>query len=255
MHRLRTGRYVMDPDLPAPPRWSDGTQASLVESVLRRIPLPAFYFAEDDQGRTIVVDGLRRLSTLSRFLADDLCLELPDCPELHGRRFHDLPQKLKNRIADCGLVCHVITYETPERVRPDLLALVNSGAPLTRQQMRNLYYRGPGTRFLREYASAAIFEETIGGSLDPATMRDREYIHRFCAFRLRTPAGYRGDMDVFLAETLAQMNDLDETQLSALGEALCRALRNNRFLFGRQAFRMHSPGQQRRGVINAPLGR
>lgn len=253
MRRLRTGRYVMDPDFHEDFRWDEGAQAKLVESVLRRIPLPPFYFAEDDRGRTIVVDGLRRLSTLRGFLANDLRLGLPDCPELHGRRFDDLPQKLRNRLADCSLVCHVIAYETPERVRLDLLELVNSGAPLTRQQMRNSLYGGTGTRFLREQASTAIFVETTGASLDPETMRDREYIHRFCAFRLRTPSRYRGDMDDFLAEALRQMNDLDETELSALGKALDRALRNNRLLFGRQSFRKHSPGQDRRGVLVLPL--
>lgn len=253
MRRLRTGRYVMDPDFHANFRWDEGTQAKLIESILRRIPLPAFYFAEDDQGRTIVVDGLRRLSTISRFLADDLRLGLPACPELRGRRFADLPQKLRNRITDFGLVCQVIAHGTPERVRLDILELVNSGAPLTRQQMRNSLYSGAGTRFLRKHAAGAAFREAAGDSLDSKTMRDREFIHRFCAFRLRTPARYRGDMDVFLAETLAQMNDLDETQLSTLGEAFDRALENNRPLFGRHAFRMHSPGQDRRGILDAPL--
>lgn len=253
IRRIRSGQYVLDPDFQRDFLWSDATQAKLIESVLLRIPLPVFYLAEDTEGRMIVVDGLQRLSTFRRFLDNKFRLRLPDRPELDGRRFNDLPQKLKNRVEDFNLICYVITSNAPERARLDIFERVNSGVPLTRQQMRNSLYQGAGTRFLRDHASTPLFKDATGASLNTKTMRDREFINRFCAFRILTPARYAGDMDVFLADALISMNSMDAGRLSSLGDALDRALRHNHFLFGRNAFRKHVPDQEWRGIINASL--
>lgn len=43
-------------------------KSRLIESILLQIPLPAFYFAEDKNGRMRVVDGLQRLSTVRDYV-------------------------------------------------------------------------------------------------------------------------------------------------------------------------------------------
>lgn len=45
--------------------WTSGQKSRLIESILLRIPLPAFYFSSDEQGGLQVVDGLQRLSTFT----------------------------------------------------------------------------------------------------------------------------------------------------------------------------------------------
>src|SRR6266478_137560 len=50
--------------------WNDGAQSRLIESLLIRIPLPAFYLDATDEEKWVVVDGLQRLSTLKRFVID-----------------------------------------------------------------------------------------------------------------------------------------------------------------------------------------
>lgn len=251
--RIHSGQYVLDPDFQRDFIWDDARQAKLIESVLLRIPLPVFYLAEDPEGRMIVVDGLQRLSTFRRFVDNDFKLRLPDRPDLHGLRFKDLPQKLKNRLEDCNLICYVITSEAPERARLDIFERVNSGVALTRQQMRNSLYQGPGTRFLRDHATSAVFKDVTTGSLNPKIMRDREFINRFCAFNLLTPDQYPGEMDTFLAAALVKMNGLDSSRLSSLSDEFNAALRNNQLLFGRNAFRKHVPDQDWRGILNASL--
>ena len=253
IRRIRTGRYVMDPDFQRDFLWDETRQAKLIESVLLRIPLPVSYLAEDSDGRMIVVDGLQRLSTFRRFLDNKLRLRLPDRSELDGSRFDDLPPKLQNRVEDCNLICYVITSKAPDRARLDIFERVNSGVALTRQQMRNSLYQGAGTRFLRDQAATSVFKEVTGHSLNPKTMRDREFINRYCAFQLLTTAGYPSEMDTFLAAALVEMNDLEPVRLSSLEQALRRALRNNQLLFGRNAFRKHAPDQEWRGIINASL--
>ncbi len=249
--RIDQGSYVMDPDFQRDFIWPEDKQSKLIESVIMRIPLPVFYMAEDDEGRMVVVDGLQRLSTFSRFMRDELKLNLPDRQELHRKRFSDLASKLQNRVEDCNLIFYIIDAKVPERARLDIFERVNSGETLTRQQMRNSLFMGCGTRFLKAESRTKIFLRATGGSLNQKKMRDREFVNRFCAFQLLDLDEYRGDMDKFLADCLRRMNRMDEPELSRLSAEFRRGLANNFTLFDRHAFRKHEPGQERRGIINA----
>lgn len=253
LRRIEQGMYVMDPDFQRDFIWNEVKQSKLIESVLMRIPLPVFYIAENLDGRMVVVDGLQRLSTFKNFVKDGLRLRLPDRPELDGKRFADLSPKLRNRVEDCNLILYLIDAKAPERARMDIFERVNGGTPLTRQQMRNCLYMGPATRFLKEEAAKPLFIEATGRSLNPDSMRDREFINRFCGFQLFPLDDYRGDMDDFLAKTLKEMNQRKNPDLETLSARLRRGLANNLKVFGNHAFRKHFEGQDGRNVINASL--
>ena len=249
--RIGQGRFVMDPDFQRDFIWDDAQQSKLIESVMMRIPLPVFYLAEDLQGRMVVVDGLQRLSTFRRFVDNELRLRLRDRPELDGQRFQDLPPKLQNRVEDCNLILYIIDAKAPDQTRLDIFDRVNSGVPLTRQQMRNCLYMGEATRFLRRESESDLFKQATGGSLRWKTMRDREFVNRFCAFQILDLGKYR-DMDEFLAQCLTEMNEHTDV-LSVLSDQFEITLGNNLHLFGRHAFRKHVPGQENRSVLNASI--
>ena len=250
MRRIDRNTYILDPDFQREFLWPPDKQSKLIESVILRIPLPVFYMAEDEEGRMVVVDGLQRLSTFRRFVKDELPLDLPERGELHRKKFSDLPPKLKNRVEDCNLTFYIIDSKVPERARLDIFERVNSGVPLTRQQMRNCLFMGAATKFLKEESQTDIFIQSTGGSLNRLTMRDREFVNRFCAFRLLDRDDYRGDMDDFLAKCLRRMNEMDEAELSQLSRRFRRGLENNHMLFGEHAFRK-SREPDRRSVLNA----
>lgn len=253
IRRIEKGSFVMDPDFQRDFIWAEDKQSKLIESVLMRIPLPVFYLAEDDEGRLVVVDGLQRLSTFQRFVNSKLRLRLPGQVELNKKRFKDLSPKLQNRIEDCNLILYVIDAKVPERARLDIFERVNSGVPLTRQQMRNCLYMGPATRFMKAEAQSELFLQATGESLNALQMRDREFVNRFCAFRLLSLEEYRGDMDAFLADALRRMNSMREEHLITLANEFHSGLANNFLVFGKHAFRKHSHGQTWRSVINASL--
>ncbi len=255
LRRIDQENFIMDPDFQRDFIWSEAQQSKLIESVLMRIPLPVFYIAENEDGRMVVVDGLQRLSTFKSFVSDRrLRLRLPEQHELNRKRFGDLSARLQNRIEDCNLTLYVIDSKAPERARLDIFERVNSGVRLTRQQMRNCLYTGQGTRFLRDEAEQELFVAAIGNSLNRAQMRDREFINRFCGFQLLSLDEYRGDMDLFLSQTLKKMNSLEPEELNDLSRQLRQGLANNFKLFGRYAFRKHTEGRDtRRSFINASL--
>jgi hypothetical protein len=255
VRRIDQGSFVMDPDFQRAFLWDDDKQSKLIESVLMRIPLPVFYLAEDAQGRMIIVDGLQRLSTFVRYIKNGLALKLPHHKDLNKKKFGDLSPKLQNRIEDCNLVLYIVDAKVPERARLDIFERVNSGVPLTRQQMRNSIYMGPATAFLKREASTDLFRQATGNSLRSDTMRDREFVNRFCAFRLLDLDSYsnKDEMDGFLARSLTHMNQLSEAQLHNLSTQFRNSLQNNFAVFGEHSFRKHQRGQQRRGVVNASL--
>lgn len=254
LRRIEQGNYIMDPDFQRDFIWGPEKQSKLIESVLMRIPLPVFYIAENEDGKMVVVDGLQRLSTFRKFLREGGRLTLPKQGKLNGKRFAELDNKLQNRIEDCNLTLYIIDSKAPDRARLDIFERVNGGEPLTRQQMRNSLYMGPGTRLLREEADRPLFLEATGKSLNRAQMRDREFINRFCGFKLLPLKNYRGDMDLFLSQTLIELNGFDQEDRLRVAHQLQTGLRNNLELFGKYAFRKHPENYSgHRRPINASL--
>jgi hypothetical protein len=255
VRRIRDGRFIMDPDFQRAFIWSTEKQSKLVESIIMRIPLPVFYLAEREDGRTVVVDGLQRLTTFLRYLDGALVLkELRLATELNGSTFSQLPTKLQNRIEDTQLILYLIDSKVPEQAKLDIFDRVNGGVPLTRQQMRNSIYCGSATRWLKKEVETIEFQRATGGSLDSLTMRDRECANRFCAFTLLGPSDYiRGDMDAFLAAALKQMNRTSDETLDTLSTAFRRSLNNNYQIFRDHSFRKHRSASSRRTVINVAL--
>ncbi len=202
MERMRKERLILDPDFQRDFVWKEDKQSRLIESILMRIPLPVFYVAENSDGRLVVVDGRQRITTISRFIKNELVLKLPDRKELNGKTFRELEERLKDRIEECSLVLYIIDQKTPERARLDIFERVNSGEVLSRQQMRNALHNGPATVFLREEASTPLFVAATGRSLKPEKMLDREFVNRFCSFSLLRLDSYKGDMDYWLAAGL-----------------------------------------------------
>ncbi len=262
VRRIRADRYDLSPDFQRAFVWSIEKQSRLIESCLMRLPLPVFYVAEGVDGRIIVVDGLQRLSTFHRFLDNKFKLRFDHTEDgkvenpLQGRFFKGLQLGLQERIEDTQLTLYILDANAPAQAKFDIFERVNSGEPLTRQQMRNCLYNGSATRWLGEVVETAEFKKATGGSLSSKDMRDREAINRFCAFRLRGWENYpAGDMDGFLAETLTQMNQSSEEDLAALRLEFVQSMKNNYNLFQEHAFRksLVQEGPHSRSVMNIAL--
>ena len=261
--RIQKNRYILDPDFQRDFVWSNTKQSKLIESCVMRIPLPVFYVAEAKDGRIIVVDGLQRLTTFVRFLNGDLRLTglaadgASGSHELDGKYFNDLPINLQERVNDTQLTMYILDAKAPERARLDIFERVNSGAVLTRQQMRNALYNGPATQWLKAAADGKPFQNATGGSLARKTMRDREAINRFVAFALLGWENYSsGDMDLFLAAGLQKLAELNEDERNNLRARFDHAMALSAVLFSQHAFRKSLRSEiadAPRSVINISL--
>ena len=263
VNRIKKERYILDPDFQRDFVWPNSKQSKLIESCIMRIPLPVFYVAEAPDGRIIVVDGLQRLTTFARFLGGELKLtglaqgENAGSHQLEGKTYDALPINLQERVTDTQLIMYILDANAPERARLDIFERVNSGAVLTRQQMRNALYNGPATEWLKAAAKGEPFQNTTAGSLDSKTMRDREAINRFIAFSLIGWQGYKtSDMDTYLADGLKKLARCTETDRDDLRRSFDAAMLLSHRLFGRHAFRKSLASVSKwapRSVINISL--
>ena len=256
--RINGDRFILDPDFQRDFVWAPKKQSKLIESCVMRIPLPVLYVAEGGDGRISVVDGLQRLGTFSRFLNDKLTLtDLGDGHPLTGKKFSELSLNLQERVQDTQLTLYILDKSAPRRAQLDIFERVNGGEVLSRQQMRNAIYNGPGTRWLRKVSRSDAFLRATGRSLNTKIMRDREAINRFAGFHLLGWASYaKGDMDEFLARAIEKLNKMSDDDLTDLERMFTTSMDNNFALFDHHSFRKslreNSP-YVRRSVVNIAL--
>ena len=241
--------------------WDDGKQSRLIESMLLRIPLPAFYIDASDESKWLVIDGLQRLTALNRFMnLNDLKLrDLEFLQKYNGATFDDLPRPLQRWLEETQLMLYSVQQGTPHKVKFNIFKRINTGGmPLSGQEIRHALNQGPSTQLLKELAKSKEFQTAVDGGVSPMRMTDRECVLRYLAFKLCGPDKYtsRDDLDSFLNDKMQQINQMGKEDPSAL-ELLRRDFKRTmvaaRRIFGDQAFRKYFPHHYRRSQVSKAL--
>lgn len=236
--------------------WSDAAQSRLIESLLVRIPLPAFYLDATDEERWLVVDGLQRLSVLKRFVIDEtLTLTgLEFLGNLRGKRFSELPRPMQRRIEESQVVLYIIQPGTPPALKFNIFKRINTGGlPLSPQEIRHALNQGPAAKLLQRLTEQPQFTRVVGDSLQSQRMTDRECVLRSLAFTLTPPDRYRSqDLDTFLHQQMGALNAMGDAERDDLERRFLRAMDAAWSLFGNDAFRKrYRPGEPRKPINKA----
>ncbi|MFJ1751469.1 DUF262 domain-containing protein [Kitasatospora sp. NPDC088134] len=261
--RIKRGTIDLAPDFQRRPGiWTERAQSRLIESLLLRITLPTLYAAEAENDTWAIVDGVQRLSTIARFVDPESIGEPPlrltgmeYLTEFDGCLFSDLPDRLQIRIEETELVVLLIRFGTPEEVKFNIFARINTGGrPLTRQELRHALIPGRSRTFLQELAATEGFRSATTGSVSPERMSDREMCLRFLSFMLDPPASYSSqDFDGLLRASMHKINSLPEPALAELKEKFLHSMEAAQRIFGPHAFRKRFPGTDRRSPVNKAL--
>ena len=239
--------------------WKDWQRWGLIESLLLGIPLPSFYFNEDDAGRLQVVDGVQRLTTIYRYVADpkDKLGKVSYLHELQGLGFEDLEAVFRRRLNATQFVAHVIDPQTPYRVKFDIFRRINTtGSPLSSQEIRHCMSKPRSREFLKRLVNDESFAAATSGALyEHPRMADREVALRFVAFRLHSADDYAeyGNFDEFLGAVTEGLDDLETSDLDELQTDFVRGMSNAHTVFGDHAFRKWPWRQSRQSPINRAL--
>lgn len=238
--------------------WSAKAKSQLIESLLIRIPLPAFYMDGSDESKWLVVDGLQRLSTLKSFVIEK-SLRLTGLEflskECEGKRFDQLPRNLQRRILETQVTVFLIQENTPPEVKFNIFKRINTGGlPLSSQEIRHALNQGKASVLLQELAEGAEFKTATNDGIRDDRMGDRECVLRVLAF-LRTPyIEYKAkNLDAFLNQCMGELNQLADADIHDLSGRFKRALVDCYRLFGDRAFRKQKRGSPRRYPINRAL--
>jgi uncharacterized protein with ParB-like and HNH nuclease domain len=237
--------------------WNEGAQSRLIESILIRIPLPAFYVDATDDDKWLVVDGLQRLTTLKRFILDETLKlsELEFLTTFEGKTYSDLPRQYQRRITETQVTVYLIDKGTPSEVKFNIFKRINTGGlPLSAQEIRHALNQGKAAEMLARLANSDEFKRAIDNSIRDDRMADRECVLRFCAFTITPYTQYKSkEFDSFLNDRMIDMNKMSEQELEKLERQFKRAMVAAFDIFGVGAFRKRYSRGAARYPINKAL--
>lgn len=237
-------REIADKDLIVNPPfqrravWDRGRKSRLIESLLLNIPVPVCFFAEDEDGRKVVVDGQQRLRAIEEFVNGQYRLVgLQVLADLNRFRWTDLTPRQARLIENRVIRCIVISEKSDPNIRFEVFERLNTGVvPLTDQELRNCVYRGEFNEFLNGLSTDPSWLTLLRRREPDNRLRHHELILRFFAFNANFPE-YRPPLKRFLNDFMRVHRHATVDARSQFHEDFHKSVSNVRYIFQQNAFR------------------
>lgn len=265
MERLENGEINLTPSFQRKSNlWSLKQQSQLIESLMLKIPIPAFYFNAADDNCWVVIDGLQRLSAFQNFLVGNReqngnvekakFTGLQFLKDFDGFTFDDLPRQYVRRIKETKIIAFNVEKGTPDEVVFNIFQRINTGGiVLNDQEIRQALYQGKATDLIERLAESEEFKKATQNAIHDDRMTDREYATRFLAFtELDYRKKYEGNIDNFLIKALRLVNTYGDKEISRIEVKFKNIMKYCTKIFDRFAFRKFNE-DRRRGPINKAL--
>jgi hypothetical protein len=256
--------YRLSPEYQRRHRWRPDRQSRLIESLIMNVPIPPIFLYEYDYSKYEVMDGLQRLTAIHDFYRDKFELtDLTEWVELNGKKYSQLPSKIKEGI-DRRYLSSVILLKETARDERDALRLkqlvferINSGGVrLSDQESRNAIFDGPLNQVCIKLSRnrslcrlwgipLATDEELSGGNVSDERisndqfreMNDVELVLRFFAHRQKASLQKSGEsLRSYHDRFLQYGNRFSEETLSNLSELFEQTIEFAEELLGERAF-------------------
>lgn len=250
--KYKKQQLVLEVDFQRNTVWGPKQKCELIESILMGLPLPIFYFKQQNNSTYVVVDGKQRLSTLFEFLNNGFTLKsLKILKFLNGKKFKDLTDELgiyQSQLEDYQVYSHVILPPTPDKILFDIFDRVNrGGTKLNKQEIRNALYHGRGLKMITAVTKSEEFvKATRIEHKKDSRMKGSYLVTRFLAFYLlfnglldkdRKQYEYTGDLDDLIEVTLTKLNQTLLEELEQIGKFTIKCLERANDILGKGAFR------------------
>jgi Protein of unknown function DUF262 len=239
--------------------WNDTAKSRLIESILIRIPLPAFYMDATNDERWLVIDGLQRLTALKQFVIDNQLklTGLEYLTQLEGCRYEEISRSYQRRIRETSLTICAIEKGTPPELKYNIFRRINTGGKtLLPQEIRHALNPGAAPKFLEKLANNTAFTRIVRLGKSPKNrMKDREFVLGFISYYLTSYKDYRPTegRDYFFNQAMIKLNKLNLEQLENIENDFNRAMNLAWIIFGDSAFRKIFSSGGRRQPLNQSL--
>lgn len=229
---------ILNPDFQRQSVWDKGRKSRLIESLLLNIPIPVCFFAEDDDGKRVVVDGQQRLRAIEEFKSGQFRLErLQVLADLNGKRWADLTPRQSRIIDNRTIRCIIISHRSDPNIRFEVFERLNTGVvPLTDQELRNCVYRGPFNAMLEELVNDERWLRLIRKSKPDTRLRHHELILRFFALE-DVVRDYRPPLKKILNDFMRAHRRSGEPFLKEKKDRFLATIERVDLAFGSTAFR------------------
>ena len=229
--------------------WSPNKMSRLIESILIRLPLPAFYFDASDEAKWLVVDGLQRLSAIRKFVLDkEKPLRLHGLEflskELKGKTYDELPRVYKRRLKECQVTTYQIRPTTPTEVKYSIFQRINTGGlTLNNQEIRHAMAKPREREFLKKCAENNHLIMTMGDQ--SRRMSDQEHVLRFLAFFQHDFQTSKKNISAFLDDMHEEIKKMTDNELIQMKEVFDTAIERCHLLLAEDAFLKVLDGSQK----------
>ena len=234
--------------------WTKVQKSQLIESLLLKIPLPAFYFDAGVDDEWLIIDGLQRISTIKEFMIDKTfkLKGMEFFGDLEGVGFDDLPRVFVRRIEETNLVVFTVKRGTPLNVKYNMFKRINTGGlELNSQEIRHALNQGKAVEILKDLSAREEFKMATGGSIRVDRMQDQEFVLRFVAVCFYGVANYDSSTEEFLNEAMGYLNRVDKETEYQIKERFCQVMIDAYQILDRYAFRKMAWDGMRRPVNKA----
>lgn len=255
---IKRGKIVLEVPFQRKQIWKNDKASSLIESIIMNVPIPPLYFAEEEDGNWLVLDGLQRLSSIRNFYDNEFALaKLEVLKELNKFKYKDLPPKSKSLLDDGMLRVNVIKKDSHRDIKYDIFMRLNRGAvTLNYQELRNCLYRGNLNDAAKELcAENAEFLKILKQKAPHPRYLDVEFIIRYFAISDNIAVdendtvfieGYRGKLVQFLNDYMDKHKNCSEIEKQKYKERFNSTISKVIRIFGTvDAFRNISSGSNK----------
>ncbi len=253
LHRkFKRGRLDIQPEFQRQFVWDNTKSSRLIESILLDIPLPVIYLSEEPDGKTYVIDGQQRLTSLFSFIdgkhPDGKTFKLSKMtvfPDLNGKTFKDLGDDLQEKITDYKLRTVTFLKASDQNLKYEIFERLNSGSvSLNDQELRNCIYRGDYNDLMKELSKDADFRYLLGLQRPDKRMKDVELVLRFAAYYHATYLNYKSPMKNFLNKEAEKYRNASPDELNEVRKAFKNSCHIIKSLLADRAFKRYYKGTE-----------
>jgi hypothetical protein len=212
-------KLILRPDFQRRAVWSEAAQISLIDTVIRNLPMPKVFFANQTKldgnvtkTTRLVIDGQQRLTAIFHFLEGRFVIQSkgPDSQYFH---FSELPDEIQARIYEYKIDANDILSGDDSLIR-EIYSRVNKyNIALNQQELRRADFPGAFLRVSERLSESLFFERNrIFTALQRRRMLDVEFTSELLAILISGIQNKKERLDSFF-QTYQIWNKDEETKV------------------------------------------